>query len=70
MLRMNPDYDVKGLSPHIRGNEGALAIGIGVIGSIPAHTGERIGVASAASFGRVYPRTYGGTPSPPIAPPG
>ena len=50
-----------GLSPHIRGNAPGLVQRGGSRGSIPAHTGERRGVATAETRRWVYPRTYGGT---------
>ena len=53
-----------GLSPHIRGNGHAGDGSGGLLGSIPAHTGERTAVPSAISAVRVYPRTYGGTATP------
>ena len=52
-----------GLSPHIRGNPMTLSKLTPPEGSIPAHTGEPSTLRPAPAVPRVYPRTYGGTPT-------
>ena len=51
----------RGLSPHVRGNRGAVAFGRPGAGSIPARAGEPSQADRAPGGIRVYPRTCGGT---------
>ena len=53
-----------GLSPRIRGNQTLLLARRRPEGSIPAHTGEPRATQSCCQSVRVYPRAYGGTPTP------
>ena len=53
---------VMGLSPHIRGNAYLAPDFENGVGSIPAHTGERLQKRDVCVSTWVYPRTYGGTP--------
>ena len=59
--RMDRDFGLEGLSPHIRGNPDCGRIDYNRKGSIPAHTGEPPHSANTVQSWRVYPRTYGGT---------
>ena len=54
-------FQIPGLSPHIRGNGSSKLSKTANLGSIPAHTGERLSGNQIDVFNRVYPRTYGGT---------
>ena len=51
----------RGLSPRLRGNLGAGASSMGMIGSIPAPAGEPLPNAVAQRRVGVYPRACGGT---------
>ena len=62
---------LSGLSPRVRGNQGAARGGGAGQGSIPASAGEPRSWSSARLPGRVYPRECGGTrawPQPTAAP--
>ena len=50
-----------GLSPHARGNLLALAVGVDVLGPIPACAGEPLPRPAAWCRMRAYPRMRGGT---------
>ena len=52
---------MKGLSPHVRGNQVEAYIRAGRNGSIPARAGEPFYPNQALRFSRVYPRACGGT---------
>ena len=51
----------RGLSPHTRGNRSHGGCRSGLVGSIPAHTGEPGCQPRRLRGLRVYPRTHGGT---------
>ena len=50
-----------GLSPRVRGNLMSAALGVIVVGSIPACTGEPPVDHALVFAQQVYPRVYGGT---------
>ena len=51
----------RGLSPHTRGNHGAVPATAGRYGSIPAYAGEPAAITAKPGRPRVYPRIRGGT---------
>ena len=51
----------QGLSPRVRGNRAAHAMGRVMLGSIPACAGEPPLLIATTASSRVYPRAYGGT---------
>ena len=52
-----------GLSPRVRGNRSCASSSERKCRSIPACTGEPVGLAGVALGFQVYPRVYGGTPA-------
>ncbi len=55
------EIDIKGLSPHARGNRAGALVQVAQHGSIPACAGEPSGHHRATRTHRAYPRMRGGT---------
>ena len=61
-LGFDREFAMKGLSPRVRGNP-VVQAALGVLRrSIPACTGEPVGIFGMMPVPGVYPRVYGGTP--------
>ena len=63
-----PTMSPVGLSPHVRGNRARSGTSTRPCGSIPARAGEPPAQPAALRASQVYPRTCGGTSTPPAAP--